>query len=87
MANQANPAAGKDAEQGVSILLVDDDLELCELLREFFAGDQGPIPLPAISGRPAPAGALISTPRVEKVSNRAPRTPAAAVEAEAASAE
>jgi large subunit ribosomal protein L13 len=48
---------------------------------------QGPIPLPAISGRPAPAGALISTPRVEKVSNRAPRTPAAVAETEAASAE
>jgi len=40
MANQENPAVGKDAaEQGVSILLVDDDLELCELLREFFAGE------------------------------------------------
>lgn len=40
MSNPAGPAVGKGGgEQGVSILLVDDDLELCELLREFFAGE------------------------------------------------
>jgi len=41
---------------------------------------QSPIPIPAVSGRPAPAGALISTPRVAKPSNRAPRTSAAVAE-------
>ena len=33
-----NPETGKDPpEAGVSLLLVDDDVELCELMRDFFA--------------------------------------------------
>jgi large subunit ribosomal protein L13 len=51
---------------------------------------QRPIPLEAMSGRPTPAGALILTPAIAKVSNRFPRGEAAAeaapTEAEAAAA-
>ncbi|WP_099092002.1 response regulator transcription factor [Paludisphaera borealis] len=39
MTHETTPAAEKEPlAQGVSILLIDDDVELCELLREFFAG-------------------------------------------------
>lgn len=40
MTHETIPDAEADAaSRSVSILLVDDDLELCELLREFFAGE------------------------------------------------
>ena len=40
MTRETTPAGEDDSDSGrVSILLVDDDVELCELLREFFAAE------------------------------------------------
>jgi two-component system response regulator CpxR len=37
MANDERATGGEPAERPIAVLLVDDDIELCELMREFFA--------------------------------------------------